>query len=119
MLGGDLEWHALSPARSSAPSLAESDLPHLVELAGDNEVARWTAAIPHPFFGEGTAARIWNAPAPKTASSLRSRRARPAPLSVACVSISDAEGVHRRYRLLDRAAGCLLGVAGYWIGEAA
>ena len=29
--------------------IAESDLPHLVELAGDNEVARWTAAIPHPF----------------------------------------------------------------------
>ena len=67
--------------------IAESDLPHLVELAGDNEVARWTAAIPHPF-SKRTAVRIWNAPAPRTTSSSRSRRARPVSSSVAFVLIS-------------------------------
>jgi 8-oxo-dGTP diphosphatase len=30
-------------------TLDERDLPSLIEFAGDEEVARWTAAIPHPF----------------------------------------------------------------------
>ena len=29
--------------------LSETDLPHLIELAGDNEFAWWTAAMPYPF----------------------------------------------------------------------
>lgn len=44
-------WTGLpfSSAQLRFRSLDERDLQSLIEFAGDEEVARWTAAIPHPF----------------------------------------------------------------------
>ena len=80
--------------------IAESDLPHLVELAGDNEVARWTAAIPHPFLEADGRAYLERAGAENhIVLTLETCAARE---FVGCLCIDITEGV---------------GDIGYWIGR--
>lgn len=47
--GGTWNGAPFTSAQLRFRRLDQSDVPTLVELAGDAEVARWTAAIPHPF----------------------------------------------------------------------
>lgn len=80
--------------------LAESDLPHLVELASDNEVARWTAAIPYPFLEAEGRAYLERAGAENhIVLTLETCAARE---FVGCLCIDITEGV---------------GDIGYWIGR--
>lgn len=80
--------------------LAESDLPHLVELASDNEVAGWTAAIPHPFSEADGRAYLERAGAEsRIVLALETGAARE---FIGCLRIDITEGV---------------GDIGYWIGR--
>ncbi len=80
--------------------LEVSDIPALVQLAGDNEVARWTASVPHPFSESDAKAYVARAQAEnrvvfavETGADSR---------LVGCLRIDAEDGI---------------GEVGYWIGR--
>jgi 8-oxo-dGTP diphosphatase len=106
-VGGGWNGHPVECERLRLRRLTEADIPAIVELAGDWDVARYTAFIPHPFSDENACEFL-------AKSSQRLAKGRGLPLAI-----------ERRFE------GGLIGVidgslemdggsaeTGYWIGKA-
>ncbi|MGH6953671.1 MAG: bifunctional GNAT family N-acetyltransferase/(deoxy)nucleoside triphosphate pyrophosphohydrolase [Alphaproteobacteria bacterium] len=93
---------ALETPRLILRSLAPADAPEVQRLAGDWEVARYTANIPHPY--EPGAAEAWIASGAAELAFVRAIERRADGAVIGCIGLTpDAE---RRE-----------GVLGYWIGR--